>query len=64
MWLKQIFCSHKYKLVNSFVTQSEFEQVKRVGNSPNTWHSLKKYYVNDYCCESCGKLKRFKINNT
>lgn len=54
-----LFCKHSWERPSFYVTESEFEQVKRLGYNPNTHNSCTKYYITDYKCTKCGKLKRF-----
>lgn len=60
LFISNLFCRHKYKLINQFEMMSEFDIIVSNGKIPNTHNSITRKMVTDYQCEKCNKLKRFE----
>ena len=64
-----LFCKHKYKVVQETTTESKAEQrIRLVGSIPAERNTLdfemffKKKHITTLVCEECGKVKRYVEN--
>lgn len=63
-FIKSLFCSHDYHLMNQFELKSEFDIVVESGKIPNTWNSQRRVTITDYKCNKCKKIKRLKAKTS
>ena len=63
IWIRQLFCKHKWKILSETTTQSKYEHFTAVLGQPKdinvVFGALKRKYIQIVTCDECGKLKRF-----
>lgn len=55
-----MFCPHKWKLLTETKTESDVEQLKRLGKTTSHIYAgmLRRKLIQVFCCDKCGKIKK------
>lgn len=56
-----LFCRHDFNLIKEIITESEAEQLFRMGLKPNYGTSLKKKCIMIFKCIKCKKIKKLEM---
>ena len=59
IFLLNIFCKHKWKMLSEVVTKSQLELMSELGKRGELYNPFERKVIHILSCEKCGKLKKY-----